>query len=414
MTAAVALLLALTAKLALANSFSPTTIAAWVQYTASGVEVRAVVTADCPSIEVDGRSQPMSLRVGATSDHPNLVCVTPLPEGVKNVVLEGQELPVPKKKPRRVVVVGDTGCRLSDGHGLYQECNNDAIWPFRYVAESVAEYKPDIIIYTGDYIYREADCPEGNNGCIGSPSGDTQATWEADWFNPAHPMHLAAPMVIVRGNHETCARAGHGWFRYMDAYNYTDTCADNTPPWTLEMGKVSIGVMDTARVDVGDDPSVDLVALFAQQLETLAGELGKNAWIATHRPFWGFGADDDSGELTKPTETLQKAAARVGLPEGTNLIVAAHIHLAEVIGFDGDRPPQLVVANGGTQMVPRVDPPADIDGMNIKEEMVLYQYGFVSMEPRDNMKKWRTSFRDIEGRELERCQLKPRAVKCDR
>ena len=66
----------------------------------------------------------------------------------------------------------DTGCRVSDGHGLYQECNNDSIWPFANVARSVAAYDPDLIIYTGDYIYREAPCPDGNQGCVGTPYGD--------------------------------------------------------------------------------------------------------------------------------------------------------------------------------------------------------------------------------------------------
>jgi hypothetical protein len=409
--AAVALLSLVGSPTAMANTFGPNTIAAWVQYTADGVEARAVVTGDCPTISIDGDNTAMAIRAEPTDRHPNYVCFAEIPGGTQEIILDGQELPAPKEKPRRIVVVGDTGCRLSDGHGLYQECRNDAIWPFRYVAEAVQRYEPDIILYTGDYIYREARCPEGNNGCIHSPWGDNLATWEADWFKPGHPIHLAAPIVLVRGNHEVCSRAGRGWFRYLDAYEFADGCANNTPPWTLEMGDVSIGVMDTARVEVGD-PSMDLVNLFAQQLRRLDRELGENAWIASHRPFWGFGADDDTGDLTTPDETLQMAVGQAGLPGGTNLIVAAHIHLAEIIGFDGDRPPQLVVANGGTQMVPRVTPPDSIDGMEIAESLVLYQYGFVSMEPLGNMKKWQVSFRDIEGRELERCEVKARSVKC--
>jgi hypothetical protein len=393
---------------AAAGAFSPTTLGAWVQYTASGVEARAVVTSDCPTIEIDGAPIPMALRAGPTGDHPNNVCTVLLPEGVKHIVLDEQALPVPKKKPRNLVVVGDTGCRVSDSHGLYQACDNDSIWPFKYVAQSIRDYEPDAIIYTGDYIYRESACPDGNQGCVDTPYGDNQATWEADWLGPAHPTHLAAPLVLIRGNHETCSRAGTGWFRYLDARDYREECINSTAPWAVELGELSLGVMDTATVE---EFGMSLAPLFADQLRTLDSELGKNAWIATHRPFWGFGADDDTGELTTPTVELQEAVRLAGLPSGTRLIVSAHIHLAELLQFDSDRPPQLVVANGGTQLVPRVDAPQEIDGVDLKDYLVLYQYGFVAMKSGGG-KKWKVSFRDIDGRELERCKIKNKKVKC--
>ena len=392
-------------------SWSPTTLAAWVQYTANGVEARAVVTSECPVIRINGSRVRMSVRAEATSEHPDVVCMANLPEKWRSVRLGGRTPPIPKKNPRRIVVVGDTGCRLSDGHGLYQECANDSLWPFKYVAQAVADYQPDLIIYTGDYIYREAACPEGDNGCLDSPYGDNQATWLKDWLTPAMPVHLAAPMVLVRGNHETCGRAGEGWFRYLDAFEFPDLCVDNTPPWTVKTSKFSLGVMDTARVE--DGSGMDLTRFFARQLETLQATLAKdNVWITTHRPFWGFGADDDTGELTRPTETLQNAVEVAGLPGKTRMIISAHIHLAEIIGFKGDRPPQLVVANGGTQLVPRVDPPSSIAGMDIDRELVLYQYGFVTLEPRGNSNKVRVGFRDIEGRELERCHINKQRVRC--
>ena len=398
------------APLTLVQAFEDSTVAAWVQYTAAGVEARAVVKGDCPSIRINRQPVAMKLRADVTGDHPNRVCAAVLPERVRSLELQGQALPVPVENPQRIVIVGDTGCRLSDDHGLYQECDNDAIWPFQYVAQSVADYRPDLILYTGDYIYREDACPEGNSGCEASPYGDNETTWRADWMDPARPMQLAAPMILVRGNHEICSRAGTGWFRYMDAFAHSDICVDNTPAWSVSLDKLDIGVIDSGRVKDEDDQ--ELTELFAAQLQELKPRLGRNAWIATHRPFWGFGADDDSGELITPTGTLQDAVDAVGLPQGTNLLVSAHIHLAEVIGFQGDRPPQMVVANGGTQLVPRVDPPEEIDGVAIDVGLVLYQYGFVSMESGAADRQWRAGFRDLEGRELEVCQLDSRRVSC--
>ncbi len=403
----------ITAPAMATGSFAENTLAGWVQYTATGeLELRAVVTGDCSVIAIDGQLVAMEVRVAATQAHPNVVCSTLLPEGVARVELDGQAMPVPVANPQRIVVVGDTGCRLSAGHGLYQECNNGSLWPFAQVARSIAAYEPDLIIYTGDYIYRESRCPEGDEGCAGSPWGDNLATWEADWLRPAHPLHLAAPLVLIRGNHETCSRAGSGWFRYLDARQHPGTCVENTAPWSLQLENLSLGIMDTATLKKDGE---SLAPLFAEQLRELDHTLEQDSWLLTHRPFWGYGADDDSGELKTPTPELQDAVRMAGLPASTQLLVGAHIHLAELLEFANDRPPQLVVANGGTQLVSRVEPPTTIDGVDITEQLVIYQYGFVVMEALGrSSQQWDVGFRDIEGRELERCRLHKESVSCSK
>jgi hypothetical protein len=279
------------------------------------------------------------MTVGAepTSMHPNFMCVIPLNEGVESISTGGESLPVPViKQPGRIVIMGDTGCRLSDSHGLYQECNNDSLWPFAQVARSVKAANPDLIIYLGDYIYRESPCPYDDKGCAGSPYGDNQETWEADWLIPAKPVHAAAPLVLIRGNHETCSRAGDGWFRYLDARVQPDACEDSTDPWMVEFNSMQIAVMDVANLEDENDNS--LAGLFAGQLTWLDDQLDKPSWISAHRTFWGYGADDDTGKLTTPTEILQAAVAEVGLPEERNLLIGAHIHLAEVLDFGKFRP----------------------------------------------------------------------------
>ena len=52
-------------------------------------------------------------------------------------------------------------------------------------------------------------------GCAGSPWGDNWTTWQADFFTPAAPLLAAAPIVLVRGNHEDCDRAGPGFLLLM-------------------------------------------------------------------------------------------------------------------------------------------------------------------------------------------------------
>ena len=385
-------------------------VGAWVQYTAGGVEARVVTHGQCPEITVDDKAVAMQQRAGPTEGHNNKVCVFEVPVAAQSLKLGDRIMPLPvNKPPNRIVVMGDTGCRLSAKHGLYQECNNNSLWPFAQVAKSVGEAEPDVILYTGDYIYRESPCPEGDKGCEGSPYGDTEQTWKADWLNPAKPVHQAAPLVLIRGNHETCGRAGHGWFRYLDAHPYSPgECLESTNPWIADLEALQVAVMDVASLKHG---KTSLDKLFADQLHELDKQLTKPAWITAHRTFWGYGADDDSGELTMPTSELQSAVKIAGLPEKTRLLIGAHIHLAEVIDFGDQRPPQLVVANGGTQLVPRVSAPQAIDGVEIQSQQVFYQYGFVVMDSMGRQ-SWTISFRDREGRELERCVFDGKRVSC--
>jgi hypothetical protein len=222
-------------------------------------------------------------------------------------------------------------------------------------------------------------------------------------------VHAAAPLVLIRGNHETCSRAGDGWFRYLDARPAPAACKDSTEPWVVGFDAMQLAMMDVASLESRNgDP---LTELFAAQIESLAGGLTEPSWIVAHRTFWGYGADDDTGELTTPTKELQDAVRKVGLPGAVELLVGAHIHLAEVLDFGGERPPQLVVANGGTQLVPRVEPPRQIDGVDIRSQEVIYQYCFVGMTAqRDG--GWTISFRDVDGREIERCGLRGKRVRC--
>ncbi len=406
----IALLTNLVVSAAMAkNTLAPSTLAAWVQYTAEGVEARAVVLGECPQLISDGSALAMTVRVAPDDDHPNTVCTAVISGQTKQLSLQGQRLPLPEKNPERIVVLGDTGCRVSGKHGLYQACNNNSLWPFRQVAKSVAAYDPQLIIYTGDYIYREAACPKGNHGCAGTPYGDNQATWQADWLQPARPIQLAAPLVLIRGNHESCRRAGRGWFRYLAPREYPGKCLSNTAPWTMKIGAQTLAVLDTATVK--DARGKSLAPQFAEQLRGLKQQLGAGGWLASHRTFWGFGADDDSGKLSRPTKVLQNAVRMAGLPENTQLLIGAHIHLAEIIAFANQRPPQLVVANGGTQLVSRVTPPKKIDGVAIETSRVIYQYGFVVMEAQKEG-GWVISFRDVEGREIEQCQLQGKNLSC--
>ncbi|MBA2589505.1 MAG: metallophosphoesterase, partial [Alphaproteobacteria bacterium] len=173
---------------------------AWVQATAHGFEARLVTAeASCPTLHTATGDSVMTVRAPANANFP-LVCVAPLPGGTTSATVAGITLPVPSADPQRILVLGDTGCRIK-GAAL-QACNDPGQWPFPQLAAAAARLKPDLVIHVGDYLYRESACPPGNAGCAGSPWGDNWITWLADFYTPAAPLLAAAPIVLARGNHE--------------------------------------------------------------------------------------------------------------------------------------------------------------------------------------------------------------------
>ncbi len=83
--------------------------------------------------------------------------------------------------------------------------------------------------------------------------------WQADFFRPAAPLLAAAPWLFVRGNHESCGRAGLGWFRFFDARSWQpqnscvdpqeDSFADFTAPFAVPLtADTQLLVFDSSSV----------------------------------------------------------------------------------------------------------------------------------------------------------------------
>src|SRR5882672_1805192 len=130
---------------------------AWVQAIATGFEARLVTdAANCPTMHTDKGDVAMTVRAAAGANFP-LTCAAAIPGGVAKAKLADVTLPVPSADPQRILVLGDTGCRIK-GAAL-QACNDPAKWPFPQLAAAAAALKPDLVIHLGDYLYRESACP---------------------------------------------------------------------------------------------------------------------------------------------------------------------------------------------------------------------------------------------------------------
>jgi hypothetical protein len=111
--------------------------------------------------------------------------------------------------------------------------------------------------------------------------------------------------------------------------------------------------------------------------------------------------------------TVQQALSGP-LPPGIDLVLAGHIHLAEVLSFTGPRPPQVVVGTGGTKLLPEVRQDLvgmEIDGEVITDATVIATHGFATFQPR-RPHDWRMTLRDALGEEVAVCQLAEQSAAC--
>ena len=317
----------------------------WVEACEGKTIARVVVNhaGDCPELQVDGVSLPMPLR-RPVPEGLRPACEATIPAGTRSASVNGQELALPPSDPSRLVVIGDTGCRIKGAQ--VQDCNDPAKWPFETVAGRAASEKPQLVIHVGDYLYREEKCPSGSGKlCAGTPSGDLWETWDVDFFKPAAILLAAAPWVFARGNHEACGRSWRGWFYYLDPRPFPASCQPYSAPYVVNLGRFEAAVLDTSSaIDTPVNPAQ--VKIYASQLASLHV---RNAWLVDHNPFWGVKNDRVTGK-TGPMSPLLDAAWEKASPQGIDLILSGHTHLFEIIGFDRGRPPQIVAGDGGTYL----------------------------------------------------------------
>ncbi len=400
---------------------------AFVQLGPTGPQARVVTTEkQCPVLTVDGRTFPMSLRVGASgassgNAFPLKVCELHLPVGAREVKWGDQALPTVHPEIHRIVLLGDTGCRLKAPF-LYQACNDSDKWPLARLAISAAREKPDLVIHVGDYHYRESPCIRP--ACMPSPSGYGWDAWQADFFSPVQPLLEAAPWVFVRGNHESCKRAGQGWFRLLDPYPFDaqqdctpDTARDKdvTEPYAVSLGPDrQLIVFDSAAVSEKPPGQGDAQVLeYARQFEEVARLASRKPdnWLVMHHPVLGYGYLPVLG-YEKGNPVLAAALEMehyAGLfPPGIQFTLDGHVHTFELSRFPAPVPVNLITGFGGALLeepFPKRTPSdfQPVEGVNLLESQSTQQFGYTVLE--EHSGRWTLYEKDVQGNLRRTCEL---------
>jgi hypothetical protein len=420
--------------------------------------VRVLTRADsCPSIVWSGMpSQVMTSRAVAATlpvrqdalqadSKPAvfdvLTCEATWPQGVQRVEsasVAGTTLLAPRADIQRIVIIADTGCRMKGSESAFQDCNDPVKWPFAKVAQSAAAKHPDLVIHIGDIHYRESPCPAGNAGCANVAWGYGYDAWQADFFKPAAPLLAAAPWVFVRGNHEICARAGQGWYRFIDTQPWSearscnqsalDQDADFSQPYAVSLSpNAQLLVFDSSKTSgkpySSKDPAFSKYQAEMQLVQQLALQKPHSFFMSHHpllavAPSKNGSAFKDGGTLglTSVFETLYPARL---LPDGIDASMHGHLHFFEAISFKTAHPASLIMGNSGSAnegAVATVLKAGDkLHGNAIVDNYAATAaYGFVTLDRVDSGQSgdWLLTEFDTDGQAVFSCKIQNGKSQC--
>ncbi|MEI7427275.1 MAG: metallophosphoesterase [Betaproteobacteria bacterium] len=410
------------------------------------VIIRAITnTNECPSIAWDSLpAKPLKIRANPSlvplrkksdevaSNFPIKTCEIIWPKGVLQAKINNQVFTAPKEEVNRILILADTGCRLKAADNAFQDCNDAQKWPFEKIVLQAAKMNPDLVVHVGDIHYRESPCPPDQLGCKNSPWGYGFDTWKADFFDPAKPLLDNKPWVFVRGNHESCQRAGQGWHRFIDDQSWDDKKSCNNPqndqegnyrsPYAVGLGKsAQIIVFDSANIPSKELKNEDVAFnLYFKQIE-LAERLAKNKSFnifSNHHPIsivTPSKIKSDNGKFVLSGNALstvmEKINANALLSSSFNATLHGHIHVAEAIDYQFPRPVSLISGNGGSALefngLKEISLSAEQKKeMNIENIQTFLNFGFATLDRKDkDGLQWLFTEFNVDGQKVFSCLI---------
>ena len=305
------------------------------------------------------------------------------------------DLPSFRGASDEIVVMGDTGCRVTNWE--QQTCSGDAFakgaWGFPKLAATVAEHAAsDLILHVGDYYYREYIHEEGGDKCQVQNlkkgweyCGDNWPTWESDFFAAAKPLLPTAPWVFVRGNHETCSRGWQGYFLFFSPDAAPATCQEVVDPYLIELNTLDIYMADTSNKDAeGALTSFKTINAMLKR-----DPMQKPTWLATHVPMEGLGDSFQASELN-------------GQPQ-LKWIHVGHVHNFQHIPASKEKQTETVTGGSGTAldacsgsalMCPSGTASTCCYGATLTDQG---RYSYMTVKFHSTVAQWTAVLRDIEG-----------------
>ena len=174
----------------------------------------------------------------------------------------------------------------------------------------------------------------------------------------------------MRGNHESCSRAGQGWWRFLDPRPLSpgqdcnaaadDASGDYSEPYAVPLGSAAGAdtqfiVFDSSLVGVAPLPPSDAMHVrYRGQLERAFALAARrpNTFFMNHHPVLAFAPNPAKPDAPFPgngalQSVLGALQPTVLFPPEVKALLAGHVHLFEVVSFSTPQPAQFVSGNGG-------------------------------------------------------------------
>jgi len=244
-------------------------------------------------------------------------------------------------------------------------------------------------------------------------------------------------LILARGNHENCARAGQGWWRLLDPRPLqagrdcndaaNDTEGDFSPAYAIPLGGAAqVVVMDISHAGTSiiapGDPRIEEYHNTWRALAGFARRAGFT-FALDHYPVFGVAAKKGAGAsgFDAGNRALQQVFADMDpaiMPRGVDALLAGHVHLWEQVDFAGRQPSQFVAGFSGTQEdivpIPKVLPAtfSPVPDAPIRRfDAITDVFGYMTLE-RNGSTRWAADVYAVDGKHLRHCMLAKRRSYC--
>lgn len=335
---------------------------------------------ECPKIEIAGQKRIMTSRDSLNSKPKCFkvsVCEYQIDQNDKDIFVITEDgikrsVPTLNVDPKNILLIGDGGIR--EPPKKCKECKNQI--PFYQIKEQILKKQFDFIFHLGDTRYSDVECDK--KSC-----DDHLQNWIFEFFAPFYDVLQKAPMVFIRGNHETCGKkeGGLGYFLFL---HFTESkeglnCDSGQNeqkylvPYKFTLSNQQFIVMDSSNAQ--DYPS-DNSNIYEKMFSIVKKISDKKPTILlTHKPIWAAKRKEEEKYLIN--WTLQEAFGS-NFPSYINLLITGHIHAHKLI-TSPNRPTQLIVGNGGIELNTNWKEPQGAEIMIQGSMMKVYyeqKYGF--------------------------------------
>lgn len=242
----------------------------------------------------------------------------------------------------------------------------------------------------------------------------------------------------MRGNHESCKRAGQGWWRLIDprpllsdrncneAVN--DDIGDYSDPYPVPLGRdAQLIVLDTSNTAgepiLDDDIRAEKYRDLYRKLDILSQQASYNIGV-NHQPILGFTARQNAkGKISvlPGNRGLQSVFSSINpllLPPRVNAMLSGHVHLWQEVSFSSPHPTQFIAGFSGTMedVIPLPDelPDGATPAPGAVVEHVsswVNGFGFMTME-RVGADIWEVKVWDTAGHQVNNCSIEGKKSNC--